>query len=104
MKYYKSDKTFRRGTVWISELDLGVVSSSVLNSMLEFKVHRNMAFPSDHASVGLPLTLDMSYLDTTVIMSEKLLARASELFGYRKRIYFLRRLRQLELQIFKSWN
>ena len=44
LKYYKSDKTFRRGTVWISDLDLGVVSSSVSNSMLEFKVDRNMAF------------------------------------------------------------
>ena len=77
LKYYKSDKTFRQDTVWISEPDLGVVSSSVLNSMLEFKVDRNMAFPSDHAPISL--TLDMSYLDTTVMVSEKLLARASEL-------------------------
>ncbi len=58
-KCFASDKTFKKGREWISELDTCVVSPSVVSKVCQFTVIHDEALPSDHAPITLEMSLPM---------------------------------------------
>ena len=56
-KHFISDKTFRKGREWVSELDTCVVGPNILKNVCDFRVIRNDSLPSDHAPITLSLSL-----------------------------------------------
>ena len=76
-KYFKGSRTFRRRDVWISEIDLAVVSSSVVYSVESLQFDTDLSIPSDHSPVTL--SLDISSMVSPVFVSEQLLSHSSEL-------------------------
>ena len=71
-KNFRGGKTFRKNGVWISELDVCVVSSAAVGMVEEFSVLHDESLPSDHAPVSVKMSLP--YVDV-----EDLLDRASHL-------------------------
>ena len=71
-KHYISGKTFRKGNEWTSELDVCMVSSSMVSRVSGFSVIREESLPSDHA----PITVTVSLPGVNI---ENLLARAHRL-------------------------
>ena len=64
-KLFRGGKTFKKKNEWISELDLCLLTFSLLDSVDKFKIHQTTFLPSDHAPISLELTLrrmDMNYL------------------------------------------
>ena len=74
-QHYKSDKTFRKGTDWVSELDTCVVSPKLLTNMQDLSVLKDLQLPSDHAP--LAITMLLSHIEL-----EKLKERANSLGGH----------------------
>ena len=60
-RHFVSDKTFRKGREWTSELDTCIVSTNMLEHVTDFHVIRNDSLPSDHAPVSM--TLELSFTD-----------------------------------------
>lgn len=56
-KEFTSNVTYRQGDVWISELDICMTSSNMVNHIDEFSVHQTDFLPSDHAPVSLQLSV-----------------------------------------------
>ena len=75
--YYKGCKTFRRKENWVSELDLCVLSSSIVDSIMDTYFDQNLNLPSDHAPISV--LVNTTYFDSPVMLSERLLHGASEL-------------------------
>ena len=71
-KHFRGGKTFWKNGVWISELDVCVVSSAAVGMVEEFSVLHDESLPSDHAPVSVKMSLP--YVDV-----EDLLDRASHL-------------------------
>ena len=66
-KHFLSDKTYKKGSEWVSQLDIGVLSHSVLNRMTEFSVLQRECSSFDHAPIAMTMTLlsvDMDNLCT----------------------------------------
>ena len=59
--HFISDKTFRKGREWISELDTFIVSENMLEYITDFHVVRDDSLPSDHAPISM--TLGISFID-----------------------------------------
>ena len=74
-KHFVSDKTYKQGTNWVSELDVFVGSQSLVGSIDWLKVYQTADLPSDHAPVGIQITVNKLNLDDLV-------QRASSLGGH----------------------
>ncbi len=68
-KHFMSNKTYRKGNEWTSELDVCVLSPAMVSRVSGFSVVRDESLPSDHAPVSVKISLPS--VDT-----ESLLARA----------------------------
>ena len=66
-KYFKGSRTFRRRDVWISEIDLANVSSSIMDSVESLHFDTDLSLPSDHSPVTL--LLDISTMVSPVFVS-----------------------------------
>ena len=67
LKYYEnyfSDlSTFRRRNIWISQLDLCIISKSIINQVTSFDVNQDLLLPSDHAPIILGV--DVNYIGSS---------------------------------------
>lgn len=72
---FVSDKTYRKRDVWISELDVCIVSPQLLDSINDFSVMQRIDLPSDHA----PIT---ATVNVTGVDLDNLSVRASTLGGH----------------------
>ncbi len=54
-RYFRGGRTFKKINEWISELDLCLVSCSLLDNMDNPKIHQTNDLPSDHAPVSLEI-------------------------------------------------
>ncbi len=72
---FHSACTFRRKSLWISELDMCMLSVSSVNSVTEFSVNQNINLPSDHA----PIVLGLDTKTFRLPCVDNLLYRAREL-------------------------
>ena len=50
--------TFRKRNLWISELDLCIVSKSCFSAVVNFSVNQDLRFPSDHAPISVTVDTD----------------------------------------------
>lgn len=66
-KHFMSNKTYRKGDVWVSELDSCPVSAGLVGRVDEFFVCLNDSFPSDHAPVAVSLSLPTLDLENLCI-------------------------------------
>ncbi len=55
--HFKSKKTYKQGTEWISELDTCILSPSAVSGVSEFSVIHNVSLPSDQAPISVTLSL-----------------------------------------------
>ena len=76
---FNGAQTFRQGTKWISELDVCLVSPSVLHAIDSFHVHKEVHLPSNHAPISV--TMDVTKIEGR-IDTERLLIRAGDLGSY----------------------
>ena len=67
--------TFRQKVTWISELDLVLMSRSIVDSITSLSVDQNLQFPSDHAPITF--TVDTSFRSHTSM--DSLYLRAADL-------------------------
>ena len=74
-RVFGGDLTIQQGNRWVSELNVCLVSPSLLDSLLSFNVHHDK-LPSNHAPISVTLQL-ASNMDTN-----GLLGRASNLGSY----------------------
>ena len=70
--HFKSNKTYRKGREWVSELDTCVVSENIVKCVRSFDVILNNSLPSDHAPIAITLQPPSPCL-------ENLMSRASDL-------------------------
>ena len=67
LKYYEnyfSDlSTFRRRNIWISQLDLCIISKSIINQVTSFDVNQDLLLPSYHAPIILGV--DVNYIGSS---------------------------------------
>ena len=70
--HFPSNKTYKKGKQWISELDTAVVSFKLLKCINRFKAHQTDWLPADHAPISIELELPKFNIDIT-------LSRASNL-------------------------
>ena len=80
-KHFRGDYSYREGKRWLSEVDMCLVSRTVLPAVSHFNIDQNPHFPSDHAPVNVIFDCDIlkSHTYTCASNSESLLARASML-------------------------
>ena len=74
-KHFVSDRTYRQGTNWVSELDVFVGSQDMIGSLDWLKVYQTVDLPSDHAPIGIQISVNRISLDD-------LARRASNLGGH----------------------
>ena len=74
-KHFVSDKTYKQGIRWVSELDVCVGSLDLIGAIDWFRVYQAENLPSDHAPVALQISRDDICLD-------HVLRRASFLGGH----------------------
>lgn len=53
LKCFRGGKTFKKKNEWISELDMCLVTYSLLGNIEKFEIHQTDFLPSDHAPVSL---------------------------------------------------
>lgn len=73
--YFRSEKTYRKGRNWISELDVCLVSCEAISKVKSFRVHNMESLPSDHA----PISIDV---EVPPISTDCLYKRACHLGGH----------------------
>ena len=61
-KSWPSKLTFRRGARWISEVDVCLVSQTIVDSVSSFSVDHNLKMPSDHAPMSVSFDFSLSKL------------------------------------------
>ena len=71
-KHFKSNKTYRKGREWISELDTCIVSEGLIRYIKGYDVIFNDSLPSDHAPIAVTIQPPSPCL-------ENLMSRASDL-------------------------
>ena len=57
-RHFKGALTFRKKNVWISELDLCIMSKTCIEAAAQFDICQNTNFPSDHAPISLTIDSD----------------------------------------------
>ncbi len=63
-RHFTGNKTYKRGDMWISELDLCVASLHLIDRLCDFKVVQRSDLPSDHAPVSVTISLKGEDLDS----------------------------------------
>ena len=71
-RHFKSKKTFKKGQVWISELDTCIVSECLVKCISNFDVIHDNLLPSDHAPITMSLCAPAPCLDTLRARAEDL--------------------------------
>lgn len=63
-EHFRSNLTYKQGSVWVSEVDICAISPSLVDRLRNFNVFQDLALPSDHApiSVELKMSIDLSML------------------------------------------
>lgn len=61
--HYVSNMTYKKGGVWLSEIDTCLVSPSVLGDVSDFSVIHNESLPSDHAPISVSITMNRINLE-----------------------------------------
>ncbi len=67
-----SDKTYRKGNEWTSELDVCVVSPAVVSRVSGFSVLREESLPSDHVPVNVKISLPSVDTENLLVRSHRL--------------------------------
>ncbi len=70
--HYLSKKTYCKGSEWISELDICIVSKGLLSLIESFDVVRDNSLPSDHAPISVTLQPPSPCLETLKLRSFEL--------------------------------
>ena len=74
-----SNLTYRKKQRWISEVDLCLVSQTLIDAVSNFSVNQNLKFPSDHA----PVTVGFDFsVCVNVCKTEELVERSGMLGSY----------------------
>ena len=76
---WPSKLTYRKGSNWISELDLCLIPHTMINAVNSFVVDQDLRMPSDHAPVSVSFALECLSLRDNSELQE----RASLLGSYR---------------------
>ena len=71
-KHFVSNKTYRKGNEWISELDTCALSPSVLNRVTECSVLRRESFPSDHSPIAITMSMPSTDIESLGIRAQHL--------------------------------
>lgn len=71
-RHFSGNLTYRQGARWVSELDVCIVSPSLICSISDFVVNQDTSLPSDHAPISFAL-------QPLSVNEESLLLRASRL-------------------------
>ena len=80
-KHFVSNKTYKQGSRWVSELDVCVGSLELINFIDRFQVHQTENLPSDHAPVSIQMSKGSIDLDF-VSNRASLLGGHASLIGY----------------------
>ena len=70
--HFRSDKTYRKGSEWVSEIDTCTVSSNLVSDVSGFAVIMNDSLPSDHAPITITLSVSGVDLDGLLTRSQYL--------------------------------
>ncbi len=54
---FTSSVTYKQSDVWISEMDMCMTASNMVDHIDEFSVHQTDFLPSDHAPISLQLSM-----------------------------------------------
>ncbi|XP_068228044.1 uncharacterized protein [Palaemon carinicauda] len=81
-KHFVSNKTYKQGTRWVSELDVCVGSIQLINSIESFRVHPTENLPSDHAPISIKMSKGRIDLDF-VLRRASFLGGHASLMGYK---------------------
>lgn len=71
-KHFCSDKTYRKGREWVSEIDTCTVSTNLVSDVSGFAVIKNDQLPSDHAPITVTLSVSGVDLDGLITRSQHL--------------------------------
>ena len=71
-RWFRSHLTYRQGRVWVSELDLCLVSTRLIHSVQEFGVIRDDRLPSDHAPIFVHLQPPTANMNDILRRSQEL--------------------------------
>ena len=74
-KHFASNKTYKQGNRWVSELDICVCSQELIDRIDWFRVYQTENLPSDHAPIAIQMSKSNTDLDDVV-------RRASYLGGH----------------------
>ena len=74
---FKDDLTYKKWEKWTSELDVCVVSRSIVPNITDFLVDQNANLPSDHALVTIKLHIPSQRMDL-----KQLVSRSDDLGAY----------------------
>ena len=77
-KRYVGALTFRRRNKWISELDLCVVTRSVVPYISDFRINHDISLPSNHAPINIIFKVNIPLL----IQSQLICSRAMKIGSY----------------------
>ena len=56
-KHFKSSLTYKQGRIWVSELDVCIISPNLVDVVNNFKTIQDMSLPSDHAPISFDLQI-----------------------------------------------
>ena len=71
-KHFMSNKTYRKGNEWTSELDVCVLSPAMVSRVRGFAVIRDESLPSDHAPVSVKISLPSVDTENLFIRAQRL--------------------------------
>ena len=74
---FKGDLTYKKRKKWISEIDVCLISKTLLPNIISFSVNKGINLPSDHAPVSLKVFIPESSVDM-----KELVSRSNDLGGY----------------------
>ncbi|XP_063888609.1 uncharacterized protein LOC135115608 [Scylla paramamosain] len=77
--HYLNKKTYCKGSEWISELDICIVSKGLLSLIESFDVVRDNSLPSDHAPISVTLQPPSPCLETLKLRSFELGKHGAEI-------------------------
>lgn len=71
-KTYSSNRTYRQGRVWVSELDSCIMSTEIVKYLCNFSVNQDLALPSDHAPVSIVINAPATNLHSLYTRASRL--------------------------------
>ena len=76
-RFFRRDLTYKEKKRWISEVDVCLVSKSLVPNIIGFNIDKSANLPSDHAPVSVNLYIPEQSMDM-----KQLLEKSSDLGGY----------------------